>query len=98
MVLLRLNSGVVLLLLPGAWFTFGLPLQPLTCTARLALAGVLSPILIALEFYLLRIAGLPFGPTVWGLVALNLCGLIFVVHNWWVMYTSPRALLPSLAV
>jgi len=97
-VILRLISGAVLLLLPGAWFAFGLPLQPLTCTARLALAGVISPIPIALEFYLLRIAGLPFGPTVWVLVALNLCSLVFVVHNWRVTYTSPRALLTSLAV
>lgn len=47
-------------LLPGAWVACGLRLEALQWPTRLALGGVLSPIILALQMLLLKAVGLPF--------------------------------------
>jgi hypothetical protein len=75
-------AGLSLLLLPGTWLAFGLPLRRLSFAARLALAGVLSPAALGLEFYLVRWAGFPFATSVWILVVLNLGSIWWLVREW----------------
>jgi hypothetical protein len=86
-----------LLVLPGAWLAFGLPLRQLSFAARLALAGVLSPVLIGLEFYAVRLAGVSFTASVWALLLLNLGSLWFVVREWPGLHISLRPLAASVA-
>jgi len=75
-------AGLSLLLLPGVWLAFGLPLRRLSFAARLALAGVLSPAVLGLEFCLVREAGFPFATSVWILVVLNLGSVWWLVREW----------------
>ena len=64
--------ALVLLILPGAWLAFGLPLQPISFAARLAIAGALSPLTVGLQFYALRFVGASFEATASILLVLNL--------------------------
>lgn len=77
----RIVAGVALLVLPGAWIGFGFPLPTLTFPIRLAVATVLSPVVLLLQFYPLRWAGLPFGTVAWVLVALNAGSLLLIVRH-----------------
>ena len=78
----RFVSGLTLLVLPGAWIAFGLPLQPLGSFVRLAAASLLSPAVILLELYVLRWAGLPFEHTTTAIVVLNLPAAAVVFRGW----------------
>jgi hypothetical protein len=69
--IIRALAGVSLLILPGAWLGFGLPIRRLSYAARFALAGVLSPVIVALQLILLRTLGLPFNGSVWAIVLVN---------------------------
>jgi len=64
-----------LLVLPGAWLAFGLPLDGATGRARAALAVTLSPPVLLLQFYLFRWLGLSFAVTTLALVGANLPAL-----------------------
>jgi len=68
----------LLVWLPGAWISFGLPLPRLPFWARLMLGAVLSPFVSALQFYALRALGVGFDPTVAVLVVANLPALYLV--------------------
>jgi hypothetical protein len=76
------TGALCLLLLPGAWLAFGLPLQPISFTARLAIAGALSPFIVPLQFYLVRLLGAPFESAVWIVLLLNLGSIWLVARRW----------------
>jgi hypothetical protein len=63
---------VLLAITPGAWISFGLPLKGISFWARLCIAIALSPFIACLEFYAVRLLGLPFPSTAVLLVFLNL--------------------------
>jgi hypothetical protein len=79
---LALAAAASLLLLPGAWIAFTAPVPQLSISARLALAGILSPVVLVAQYYGLRLAGVTFATTAWGLVAVNAVSLSFVWRRW----------------
>ncbi len=79
---LRLVAGLSLLISPGAWLAFGLPLRELPLLSRMALSGILSPLVVVLEFYVFRLGGLSYSATMWLLFSLNTGSLIFVAREW----------------
>lgn len=68
----------ILAFLPGQWITFGLALPKLPFWARFAGGAVLTPLVICLQFYALRLVGVPFDSTVILLVVLNLPVLVLL--------------------
>ncbi len=79
---LRIAAALSLLVLPGAWLAFALPVRQFSFSSRLGLSGVLSPVIVALEFYIVRLAGLSYSQAIPVLVVLNLASLWFVVREW----------------
>lgn len=69
------------MVLPGAWLAFGVPLEKFSLAARLAVAGVLSPLVVASQFFLFRGLDLSFSATVWVLVVLNAGSAWFLVRE-----------------
>jgi hypothetical protein len=63
---------------PGAWITFGLALDGIPLWARLFTGAMLSPLIVCLEFYAVRLMGVPFGPTAVLLVLLNLPAIYLI--------------------
>ena len=70
-----------LVFLPGAWITFGLTGLRLPFSARLCGGAVLSPLVVCLQFYALRLLGLPFESTAKLLPLLNLPALYLVLKQ-----------------
>lgn len=70
----------LLTLLPGSLLTFGLPLPSIPNWVRLLIGVILAPIVVSVQFYLLRLAGVPFGTTTILLVALNL-PVLYLIYN-----------------
>jgi hypothetical protein len=68
----------LLLLTPGAWITCGLKLGDIPFWARICTAAVLSPLVVCVEFYAIRLAGVPFAGTALLLLILNLPALYLV--------------------
>ena len=73
-------GALALFLLPGAWISFGLPLQGARPWVRLCTGGVLSPFVLYVQYYLLRWVGLSFDASVPVLVVGNLLVLPLVVR------------------
>jgi hypothetical protein len=71
MLAIKLLGFLVLVFLPGAWITFGLPLPEIPFRARLLTGAALSPFIVSLQFYLLRLSGASFDRTVILLIVLN---------------------------
>lgn len=67
--------------LPGAWFSFGLKLSGYSFPARLALGVALSPVVIFVQFYALRIVGFSFETTVPLIVALNIPAMFLIFRR-----------------
>lgn len=65
--------------LPGAWVAFGVGPRGGALAARIIVAFALTPFILAVQFYLLQVLGVPFGPTTLLLVLANLSALFFVV-------------------
>jgi hypothetical protein len=61
-----------LIMLPGSWVTFGLPLLGFPFWIRLLIGTALSPFVVCVQFYALRIFGASFEMTVPLLVMINL--------------------------
>ncbi|HVS10722.1 MAG TPA: hypothetical protein VMS76_12695 [Planctomycetota bacterium] len=84
--LARLLAGLlgssVLVALPGAWITFGLPLVGAAFWLRLCTGCVLSPVVLFAQYYLLRAIGLDFDGALLALIAVNLPALALLVHRW----------------
>jgi len=69
---------LLLVFTPGAWITFGLSLDGIAFWARLSLAVVLSPLIVCIQFYALRLLGIPFGSTAVLLIVLNMPAIYLV--------------------
>jgi hypothetical protein len=80
-VILRILAFAVLVFLPGAWVTFGMFGAGLPFWARLCGGAVLSPLVVCLQFYLLRLLGLPFDTTAALLPLLNLPALYLILRQ-----------------
>lgn len=72
----------ILTLLPGAWLTFGLPLDEVSWPARLALGAALSPAILGVQLLALKFFGLPFEQAAWLILILNLPSLMLIVRHW----------------
>ena len=70
-----------LVLTPGAWITFGLPLPGVKFWARLFTAAALSPLIVSAQFFVVRAAGLPFRPAAFALLLLNLPAAYLIFRN-----------------
>jgi hypothetical protein len=77
----RVLEFIALLLLPGAWLSCGLPICSLPLSAKLWTGGVLSPLVLIVEFYVVRALGVPFAITPHLLVAINLPALALVARR-----------------
>jgi hypothetical protein len=78
---LRLVALMAFIFLPGAWISFGLPLPGIPCWTKLALAMVLTPLVVAVEFYVLRLLGASFQLTVGLIVIGNLPALVLILRQ-----------------
>jgi len=76
--LLGIAQFVLLSLLPGAWLAFGIRMADPPFWVRTLMAAVLSPAVVALQFYALRLSGAGFGTVAGWLVPLNLPALCLV--------------------
>jgi len=76
--LLQVLAAVAVSLLPGSWVAFPLG-RKLPFVARLLLAGVLSPVVVPLQFYAVRLLGVGFESTPLLLALVNLPALWL----WW---------------
>jgi hypothetical protein len=72
---------LILIWLPGAWITFGLRLSGFPFWARLLVGAVLSPVVVCLQFYTIRLLGAPFELTAILLPVLNLPALYLVLRH-----------------
>jgi hypothetical protein len=79
---LALAAAASLLLLPGAWIAFTVPVSQLSLSSRLALAGILSPIVVVAQHYAIRLTGVQFSTTAWLLVAVNAGSVLFIWRRW----------------
>ena len=77
---MRLASLISLMFLPGSWLAFCPGSAHLSYSARFALAIALSPPIAVIQFYCLRLAGLPFQQVVPVLQLVNLGGLVLIVR------------------
>jgi hypothetical protein len=68
-------------ILPGSWLTFGIAIDELNWRTRLALGAALSPIVLGIQLYLLRILNFDFAPAVLIIVSVNLPCLIFITRG-----------------
>jgi len=76
--MLRGAAFLILNILPGAWITFGLPLRQFAFSCRLLTGVLLSPLVVGLEFYAVRLLGASFEQTSIVLVFLNLPALYLI--------------------
>ena len=75
---LRAAAYALLLFTPGAWITCGLDLTGIPFWARISAAALLSPLVVCIEFYAIRLGGAPFSTTAVLLVVLNLPALYLI--------------------
>jgi hypothetical protein len=68
-------------ILPGCWFTFGISLDELNWRTRLALGAALSPIVLAVQLYLLRNLDVDFAFAVVVILFVNLPCLVLIKHR-----------------
>lgn len=73
---------LLLVFLPGAWITFGVPLKGISFWVRLVIAIILAPVIVAAQFYLLRLAGISFQWSSILLVIVNLPALFLIYRRW----------------
>ena len=76
-VLVVVSLGV----LPGAWLTHALPACRMGFLPRLALAVVLSPLVIVIEFYVFRLAGVSFAATSVAILIISFASLPLVCYR-----------------
>jgi hypothetical protein len=67
-----------IMLLPGAWVTFGLPLPRFPFCLKLLVGTAFAPVVVFVQFYALRILGASFETTVPLLVLINLPALYLI--------------------
>jgi hypothetical protein len=69
---LRLVLALLLIVLPGQWISFGLPLKGLSYWFKVLIGVALTPLVVGVEFYAIRLLGASFGLTASLLVIVNL--------------------------
>lgn len=69
---------LLLVFTPGAWITFGFALDEVPFWARLFTGAALSPLVVFIEFYTLRLIAIPFGPTAYLLIVVNLPAIYLI--------------------
>ena len=67
----RKDVYVLLILMPGAWLSFLPDLNKMNFYIRILFAIVFSPIVIFIQFYLIRITGLNFEQAIIGIILLK---------------------------
>jgi hypothetical protein len=67
--------------LPGSWLTFGISLDELNWRTRLALGIALSPIVLAVQLYLLRTLHFDFSHAVFIIFFVNLPCIVFITRK-----------------
>lgn len=82
MILIRILAYLLLIFLPGAWITFGLPLKGLSFWVRLVIGIILAPVIVAAQFYLLRLVGVSFQWSSTLVVIVNLPALYLIYKGW----------------
>ena len=87
--LLGAIGSILLVFLPGAWITFGLPLKGFPYWAKVLTGAMLAPLVVAIQFYALRLVGVPFESCPSLLVLLNLPALYLILRR------LPRLELPD---
>lgn len=81
-VVLSFLALLSVLLLPGQWIAFALPLVSVHSAAARFLIGVaLSPLLVVAEFFLLRVLGVSFDVTAWTIAFANLPALYLIYRR-----------------
>jgi hypothetical protein len=75
---IRVLGFAILVTLPGAWITFVARPADLPFWARLLIAVALTPLVLGVQFYALRLLGAPFALTTLLLVGLNLPAAFWV--------------------
>jgi hypothetical protein len=78
---MRLFLLAAMTILPGSWLTFGIPLAELNWRTRLALGIALSPIVLAIQLYLLRALHIDFPTALFIILFINLPCLVLINHN-----------------
>ncbi len=81
MYVLNVLGWLLLVFLPGAWITFGLSLKGLPSWARLCFGAMLSPVVVAAQFYVLRLVGLSFETTSLVLVLGNAPAVLLIARR-----------------
>ncbi|QDV35365.1 hypothetical protein [Tautonia plasticadhaerens] len=75
---MRLLAIPLLMVLPGAWVAFGPRRLEIPWSARLALAVVLSPLVLPAQVIGLELLGVGFSPASWAALVLNLPALVLI--------------------
>lgn len=75
---LRVLGWLILVFLPGAWVTFGLPFGELKFWARVMIGMTLAPLAVCIQFYAIRLLGASFESTSLFLIFINL-PVIFLI-------------------
>jgi hypothetical protein len=73
---------LALVVLPGAWITFGLPLKGMPFWVRLAAGAAIAPFVVAVQFYIVRLSGISFEASTLLLIVLNLPPLYLMARRW----------------
>lgn len=88
MLLIEVIAFALLIFLPGAWLTFGLPLADLPFGNRLFIGVMLAPFVAAIQFFLMRLMGIPFEHTTTLLILVNLPA-IYLILKWRTKFSLP---------
>jgi hypothetical protein len=73
---------ILLILLPGAWITFCLPLKDMSFWGRLLVGVLLAPFVVIVQFFALRLLGASFELTSILLVGINIPAIIPISRRW----------------
>jgi hypothetical protein len=72
---------IILIILPGAWISFGFRFKDISWKARIALGIAMSPVVVGVEVCLLKSVGLPFGYIVPVVVISAIPSVVLVLRN-----------------
>ncbi len=94
MIILRILGFLILIFLPGAWISFGVPIKGISFWLKLIIGIMLAPFLVAIQFFILRIIGISFELTTILLVFINLPAIYFIyMQRQGALALDPQALM-----
>jgi len=91
--LLGIAGAVILVVLPGCWFAFGIPISGLSFSLRLACGVLLSPMVVFAQFCLLRWVDTAFERIALILPLFNLPACLLLARAKRPSFPSPKAVL-----